>query len=251
MNKSFYAKLRTSISGMKLLKCLQDPISLLFMFKRDEVSVLHCGAWYGEESVVYSRFGIRQQFWVEAQPDACQVLKKKFGPDSVFEGALSDTAGRFVNFLVTDNGLSSSLLEINKNNEWNLQTKEVIKVKTITINDVMNAIKARSGIHPNLLVLDLQGSELDALKGLRESESMFKYIICEVTDEPFYQNGASSDQIKNFLADFGFFEVWKFTHGSHGHGDALYVRGISIKQKTLYRCLLVAKKSITKLFPRP
>ncbi len=143
MNISFYAKLRNSISGMKLFKCLQDPISLLFMFRRDEVSVLHCGAWYGEESVVYSRFGIRQQFWVEAQPDACQVLMKKFGPDSVFVGALSETAGRYVNFQVTDNGLSSSLLEIDKSNEWNLQTKEVIKVKTITINEVMDAIESR------------------------------------------------------------------------------------------------------------
>ncbi len=89
------------------------------------------------------------------------------------------------------------------------------------------------------------------MKGLQESENKLKYIICEVTDEPFYQNGASSDQIKKFLADMGFFEVWKFTHGSHGHGDALYVRGINIRQKILYRSLLVAKKYIAKLFPRP
>jgi len=57
---------------------------------------------------------------------------------------------------------------------------------------------------PDLIKLDIQGFELEALKGLDDWLNTVKYIICEVSFKEYYQGQAQFLDIANYLAAFKF-----------------------------------------------
>lgn len=45
----------------------EDPLTFLLHYIATPESVLHCGSHLGQESEIYSRAGVRNVWWVEAQ----------------------------------------------------------------------------------------------------------------------------------------------------------------------------------------
>ena len=56
----------------------------------------------------------------------------------------------------------------------------------------------------DLLVMDLQGAELEALKGAGELLHTVKYIITEGCVQPFYEGAPHIDDISAYLQQYGF-----------------------------------------------
>jgi hypothetical protein len=74
-----------------------------------------------------------------------------------------------------------------------------------------------------MLVLDIQGAELEALKGSKRILGCVRYVYCEVSQVNLYEGGAKVQEIDDYLKGFGFLRVatnWT----SHGWGDAFYIR---------------------------
>lgn len=73
----------------------------------------------------------------------------------------------------------------------------------------------------NLLTLDVQGYELEVLKGSTKILNKVDYILCEVNRAELYQGCPMVEEIDEFLNQFGFTRIQTSWDG-HTWGDALY-----------------------------
>ncbi len=102
------------------------------------------------------------------------------------------------------------------------QTK--ITVEAIRLDDWANKNNI-SNI--DLLVMDLQGAEVEALKGAGDLLNNVKYIITEGCVQPFYQGAPHIDDITEVLENYGFslvddnMDTWQ---ADELQGDFFFVR---------------------------
>lgn len=181
-------------------------------------NILHCGAHLGEEFPIYRESGAQQIYWLEANPNLISILIDKFGAEYVFQYALTSESNTSIPFFLTENVLSSSTKKIKVENEWGVSLSEKIEVQTISLSDLLEIVP----IKVDLLVLDLQGGELDALSG-PTLKRYPKFLIVEVTDLPFYEEGASFMEVGEKLRVLGYQRLKVVKGGTHGHGEALFI----------------------------
>jgi len=83
-----------------------------------------------------------------------------------------------------------------------------------------------TGFEPDLICMDLQGSEMAALRGMGRKLAGVKYIISEVQFTPLYHNTPTMEDLTKFLDPWNFHE--HTTIGTNSwFGDALYVRKLA------------------------
>lgn len=73
----------------------------------------------------------------------------------------------------------------------------------------------------NLLNMDVQGYELEVLKGAKKTLSNIDYIFTEINEKELYENCAQLNELDYFLSDFDRVETMMT---EHGWGDAFYIR---------------------------
>ena len=133
--------------------------------------------------------------------------------------ALSNTNGKaLLNINISEDTNSLLNTECHKSNPHSslLETKETIEVETKTLDKIF----------PNetidLLKLDLQGGEYNALKG---AENLFKHerikcIICEVMFQKNYKNQSNGSDLIMYLEKQGF-KILNFYQNHYHHGELL------------------------------
>ena len=107
-----------------------------------------------------------------------------------------------IDFHIVTNGNvgASSCFEVDDSNHFDLeQTK--ITVDAIRLDDWANKNNVDS---IDLLAMDLQGAELEALKGAGDLLNTVKYIITEGALKPHYKGAPHIDEITNYLKGYGF-----------------------------------------------
>ena len=145
--------------------------------------VLHLGAHLGEEAKDYANQGVSDVLWVEANPSLIDPLTQAVQPygHRVAQGVLSEAAGKKVEFKITNNGQSSSYLALGTHAEHypKIQVVETLELETTTVQDLYRehaiAVDAYDFVN-----LDLQGCELDALRGMGPLLDHFSAVYCEV-----------------------------------------------------------------------
>jgi FkbM family methyltransferase len=185
------------------------------------IGVLHVGAHEAEELKAYTRNGWTPITWVEAQPSKIEYLKKKLpkGSNYLIDAAVWDKSNVRLILKITNNTESTSLLELDTHS---LRHPEVVVESTHeVVTSTLDDLKLPTSV--NYLSLDIQGSELKALKGFELGLKNINWIYTEVNKEALYKGCAIVDDIDVFLEKRGFkreITVWtKF-----GWGDALYIR---------------------------
>ena len=126
---------------------------------------------------------------------------------------------------IASNGESSSLLEFEEHLNEHPKVKMVgtTQVTGIRVDTLMD----RWGFDPtkfNFVNIDIQGSELCALRGMTGVLHHFNYLYLEVNEKHLYKNCCLVGELDEFLADYDFHRV-KTKMTKHGWGDALYIRG--------------------------
>ena len=122
----------------------------------------------------------------------------------------------------SNNGASSSIYESNAS-EWqwkHVQKVDEIKLKSTTIESILKDQKWEDMKYD--LVLDVQGAELDVLKGFNASSfKNIDQITTEVSTKEFYKNGVLFDDLNTFIVNLGF-----KIHGlpKQNHCDVIYKR---------------------------
>lgn len=195
----------------------------------DPSGVLHVGAHTGEEALEYELHGWLPVSWIEAQSKLCIDLIKKLDPNNhqVIHAAVWEKSGITLEFNVSSNGQSSSILEFGthaSNYPDNVVLEKQI-IETSTLADLdLDFTKI------DFINLDIQGVELQALRGLGEKIASIKWIYTEVNREDVYQNCTKIDELDLFLRECGFKRVATRWCLGVGWGDALYARsGLSYR----------------------
>jgi FkbM family methyltransferase len=171
---------------------------------------LHVGAHVGEEVPAYAAAGYRPIYLVEANPELLPVLNGRFEHDPnvhVIATAIGDTAGS-VEFIVhrTRKGSveSASILPLERLGQivpvFDSSARYTVPVCTIDSLIGSHGIAGRL----DLLVLDIQGAELHALRGATEALKAFSFVICEVNLINNYAGGALERDVDAFLEGAGF-----------------------------------------------
>jgi FkbM family methyltransferase len=196
-------------------------------FKLNITGVLHIGAHECEEFLSYLIQKIPKEhiFWIEAMKDKVIEMKNKNKNINIIEAVVSDKDGEEVTFNITNNGQSSSFLELGTHEKHHPQVHVVKKEKMITSR--MDTIIEKESIkmnNINFLNLDIQGAELKALKGLGKYIDNIDYIYTEVNTEKVYKDCALMSEIDEFLKEKGFERKCEAIYKQYGWGDAFYMR---------------------------
>lgn len=185
--------------------------------------VLHVGAHRAEEFDDYRSAGFGKTTWVEAQAELIPVIRDRVSPsdDLVLQGVVWSVTGEKQQFQVASNGQSSSLYSMMKHSDYYPGITEVRSVEVTTVR--LDAL-IPSGTHFDFVNLDIQGAELEALKGLGEMIRSVHWIYSEVNREMLYDGIPMVSELDDYLGTLGFrrrVTVWT----NAGWGDALYSRG--------------------------
>ena len=199
------------------------------------INILHIGANWGEETGTYIhmyRETLQSITYIECIPHIARGLRQRMEglagqtgmPIHVVEALVSDVSNVSCKFhIASNNGASSSMFEPNSK-EWMwdyVKFPATLELKTTTCDDLV-----LNGQLPKVydsLVLDVQGAELNVLKGMKSLLPHVKQIITEYSTREFYKGGVLFDELHSFLASQGFclenppFDV---------HGDVYFTRSI-------------------------
>ena len=185
--------------------------------------VLHVGAHRAEELESYSRNGFNFVTWVEAQPQLAKELLGRLDKtrNRVINIAAWDTNGELKSLKITNNSQSSSLL--------NMKTHIDAYPDISVTNEIQIEAKRLDSILPqdskfSLINLDIQGAELNALKGLGDILTRTDVIYCEVNRKQLYEGCALVNDIDSYLKQFNFRRVSTKWYIRAGWGDAVYIK---------------------------
>jgi len=192
-------------------------------FNVHPTGVLHVGAHMAEEAKDYSRYGWGNVVWVESQPEKAEFISKLLDAktNTIIQATVWSESGVSMDFNVASNGESSSVLEFgshSKNYPTITYTRK-IRVTTKRLDEIIP-----NHFLGDFLNLDIQGAELEALKGLGSEINKFKWIYTEINKEEVYKGCPTVDEMDEYLASKGYKRVASRWILDAGWGDALYRR---------------------------
>ena len=218
-------RLRTLVTGGP-----QHMLDLGALCRRHGIrprGVVHVGAHEGLEWPSYQKMGITAAIFIEANPDVFSRLAANLG---AVEGvalancAISDVSG-CASLHITSADQCSSLLPLGRHLEY---YPEIVETRTIDVRAwTLDDLIAQLGIHPgrfNLLNIDIQGAELQALKGARRLLASIEAINVEVNFEELYDGCAQIEDIDQLLSEHGFRRVATSCPFHPSWGDSFYLR---------------------------
>jgi len=212
--------------------------------------VLHLGAHLGEESANYDSNSAKEVVWVEANPKLMGDLKNnlnKYPNQRAFNLLVSEKEGAKHEFHITNNGASSSMLELGTHT---LRHPNVVEVDQLNlIGSRLDRLIEKESLQIdefNLLNIDLQGAELIALRSLGQYLKHFQYIYLEINVNYLYKSCPLLHELDRFLFRQGFIRK-ETALVKEGWGDALYVKENASKKtyfKNVFQALNYEKNQI-------
>jgi len=186
--------------------------------------ILHIGAHNCEEKDDYNTNGISDDriIWIEGNPDL--VEKNKLKGVNIYH-VLVDDEEKEVKFNITNNGQSSSILELGTHKESypHIFVSEQKQQKTMRLDTFFE----QNNIDPSkydFWNLDIQGTELRALKSAEKYLKYVNYIYTEVNTQEVYKGCALLPELDDYLAKHGFMRIGIKIVENAGWGDAFYYR---------------------------
>lgn len=185
--------------------------------------ILHVGAHLGEEAQTYRNIGVENVVWIEAIAELIPELErnlKAFDKHRILNTVITDRDGGSVEFNITNNNMSSSILELGTHKIVSPDVHYVEKraLRTRTIDSLAKEFDF-SDI--NFLNMDIQGAELIALRGAVQFLNQIDYLYLEVNKKHLYQGCALIGELDDYLRDFK--RVETIMTPAHW-GDAIWVR---------------------------
>lgn len=192
-------------------------------FALDISGIVHCGAHLGEEAAIYNEY-TNTVLWVEGNPDLIPALRRAVAPyhHSVVCALVGAEEGE-VEFHVSNNGQSSSVLELGTHQDKHPNV-HYVGSKTLPMRTLDDIVTRNWALQSNFLALDLQGYELEALRGAERFLQGVRYVYSEINVDELYLGCARLNDLNDFLEERGFtLEALKMA-GDTGWGDGFFMR---------------------------
>ena len=178
----------------------------LFKIDPEINTIFDVGANIGQFSKAVNHFYPKANvFSFEPDPDTFIKLKKNTKDYKMIKAhnyAFGNKDG-VIEFNKNSYDHSSSVLNLHKDNtDFPGGTIRKINVDIFCLDKKADVLGLKE---PALLKLDVQGFELEVLRGGAKSLSGFKYILFESSLDTLYENQPDFSQINNYLEEKGFF----------------------------------------------
>lgn len=217
------------------------------------ITIFDIGCCEAEDSIRYAlKYPNAKVFAFEPLPGNLATIHKNLDKTklsnriSVFPLAISDKTGK-AQFHV-----SSSSEEIVSNKSSSLRSpkdhlllydkvafEETLEVETQSLDDFL--VEHPSVDKIDLIHMDVQGCELDVLKGAKNSLNRIKAIWLEVSSKELYEGQAKADEIRSFLEN-NHFTLAK-NHVFHHYGEQLYLRKDAFDNRAIQKVKWSGRKS--------
>ena len=190
---------------------LMDYNSIVQKYQIILTGVIHVGGHTGEEIPLY-----RQQtnniHIFEPLKECFDKIDENVKKYNTALGSKKTT----LEFHVANNKQSSSFLtpktHLYEHSAVTFNENRVVNLETLDSYGIVDC---------NLLNMDVQGYELEVLKGAEHTLKHIDYIFTEVNERELYENCVYMNELDEFLTDFKRVET---AMTAKGWGDALYIR---------------------------
>ena len=191
-------------------------------YNMDIKGIIHVGAHYGEEIQEYVDNGIQNITVFEPLSMNFNILQERLSNiNANIEGhqvALGSQEKKAIMYLSDNESQSSSILKpkvhLTHHPHVHFKGTEEVEVMLLDNFNIGNA---------NFINMDVQGYELEVLKGGLETLKQIDYVYCEVNRDEVYENNAYVQEIDEFLSDYDMLRVETDWAGEIW-GDALYIK---------------------------
>lgn len=197
--------------------------------------IIHVGAHYGREFQEYLKNKVKIIHGFEPVKKNYEILgenvKKLSGKIKIYPFALGNkNQSKKEIFLSNNNEAQSSsflkpLLHLNQHPEITFDKSEIVKIKRLDDFKIKDS---------NYMNIDVQGFELEVLKGSKKTLKKIDYIYCEINTAETYKNNPLVEDIDSYLKNYNFLRVETFfLHYKRFFflpkkkctwGDALYIK---------------------------
>ena len=199
-----------------------DLRKLVVKYNLSIKGVIHIGAHFGEENRVYDALGVKSRIFFEPSDSSFSILKERLNDRfPLVKKALGNENKKVEMFVEKKNrGQSNSILKpaLHLTQYPNIKFDETETVEMARLDDL------GIDLFPyNFMSIDVQGYELEVLKGAEKTLKNIDYIVSEINRDELYENCAKVEQLVEFLAPYGFKlveEVW----AGGTWGDGLFIK---------------------------
>lgn len=201
------------------------------LFKNKAITIFDVGAHDGRSIVEYKKkFPKSNIFSFEPTPETFKVLHNNFNEKyniNIFNLALTSFVGS-TSFYINNSSFTNSILKLSDRNPLDfIKSQTSITVETTTI-DVFCKEKNIERIH--ILKIDVQGADLDVLKGATEmlKSKCIDLIYIEVEFVEIYKDQPLFHDISMFLNEhkYKLHALYNLSYSKEGqimYGDATFV----------------------------
>lgn len=189
---------------------IRNPAVLKLLFGIKPDIVYHIGAHHGQDGPQYQKLGVKQICWGEASIESANIISDRYPSDIVVNKIFWKNAGENIIFHESDKS------ETNSTHAYRVELENLLNVRshfglTTTLDET---VKQFGVSKKSLLVLDVQGAELEVLQGSRESLKVIRNLIIEISMlNSLYVEVSGEHELVLFLAENGFHpSIKRFSH---------------------------------------
>jgi FkbM family methyltransferase len=162
--------------------------------------VLHVGANLGQEVPDYRRAGIEQVTLVEPDPDVAATLRETYPDLPVLEVACATQPGTALLSRATDASVWSTLATTPLPHGKAITSR--VEVKVVTVAEIQG--------DADMLVVDTQGTELDAL--MSADLSRLSVVVIETQNIDPNQHAGYFPHVRDYMAGHGWVPALQWLH---------------------------------------
>ena len=225
------------------------PFKYLLFYPKKINGIIHIGAHELEELKDYLSRKIYKIIWIEANSKKYKKIEKKIKkyPQMILGKFAAGSKKEKLLLNIANNGQSSSLLDFGTHKDSYPEIKYTSKseVEVLSLDSWISS-KNLDQKDFNFLNMDIQGFELEALKGMNNQLDLIDFIYLEVNFKQVYKNCAEIKEIDNYLSNYKFHRVGIFKT-KYEWGDAIYAKN-NIPFLRFYYNLIITHIKICSFF---
>lgn len=187
-------------------------------------SVVDIGANVGQFSLLVRALQPAAQIVAfEPLPDAAARYRQVFEEDdrvTLHEAAISPEQGT-ATMHVSASADSSSLLPISERQSELFPGTEEVGTTEVAVGPLDRFVDAEDIQAPAMLKIDVQGFELEVLRGSVSRLAAFEYVYVEASFEALYEDQALFADVEAFLVSQGFEEVGRYNVAQTDQGSPI------------------------------
>ena len=193
-------------------------------YNMDIKGIIHIGAHRGQEISDYIDGGIQDIILFEPLSTNFEILEQNLADMNAnisgHQVALGNEEKKVTMYLSNNEQMSSSILRPKKH----IQNHPTVLFEGTEEVDMMRLDSYSDETEKfNFINMDVQGYELEVLKGGAETLKHVDYVYCEINRDELYEGNAFVEDLDVFLAEYDMERVETDWSGTLW-GDALYIR---------------------------